>query len=502
MFASRALACVGLAAALASGQVWTLAVLDGREVLGRFGEAACGLDFNDDGHVDVFVGEPGWNRVHCWFGGTPFDTVPDLVFRGTAGTWFGNTVTAVGDLDGDGIEDLAIGAPRDNSGGAGAGRVFIHFGSRLADTVPDLVLTGRVAGGRFGWAIAGRGDANQDSAVDLLVGAPGAQQAYLFLGGVLLDTLPDLVLRDGNGDYFGGAVALPGDVTGDSCGDLLVGDYRHSGPLLHGGGCFLYHGGDPPDPGLDQYWEGNEQNRQLGVAVCAAGDLNGDGTNDLAFAGSYAAVVDLHWGGANINVPPDLRLGGPRRFGSWLDGGMDLNRDDFDDLVVGADGDDLGVPAGPGYALVFLGGDPMSSSPVTTLQGEADGDMFGSSLALLGDVNGDGCVDFVVGAPGHDSRGENAGRCYVYSWGATGIGGSARGGEADLTPTATVVGRELLLTGQGDAARAVLVDAAGRQAARLRPGLNDLSALAPGVYFLAVTRGAGLTSPTKLVIPR
>ncbi|MBM3323813.1 hypothetical protein FJY69_10105 [candidate division WOR-3 bacterium] len=495
----RLLAGLAVAVALSSAQVSLVAVLDGREEFGRLGAAACALDFNGDGFADLFVGEPGWNRVCCWLGGAPFDTTPDMVFRGLAGTFFGTTLAAIGDLNRDGIADLAIGASRDNSGGAGAGRVFIHFGSRRPDTVPDLVLTGREAGGRFGWALAGQGDVNQDSGTDLLVGAPGQSRALLYLGGGQLDTIPDLVLRDGNGDYFGGAVALPGDVTGDSCDDLLVGDYRHTGPLLHGGGCFLYHGGEPLNPVLDQYWEGDEQNRQLGVAVCGPGDLNGDGVNDLAFAGSYAAVVDIHWGGSNISTPPDIRLSGRRRFGSTLDGG-NVNRDGFADLLVGANGDDLGVPTGPGHAYVFLGGSPMSAVPDTVLVGEAEGDMFGSSVVFCGDVDCDDRMELLVGAPGHDTRGQNSGRCYVYTYDLTGIAEAPGSRTAGVGPLATIV-RGVLSLGadsrQHTACRTELLDIAGRKVLALRPGPNDVRHLAPGVYF--VRQG---TNVTKVVAQR
>ncbi|UCG43274.1 MAG: FG-GAP repeat protein, partial [candidate division WOR-3 bacterium] len=410
----RVLAGVLLAGTLVSGYT-LLATLSGREVFGRFGDAVCGLDFNNDGHSDVFVAEPGWNRVWCFFGSPGFDTTPDLLFRGSAGTRFGYCLAATGDINADGIADLAIGAPRDNSGGPGAGRVYVHFGSGTPDTVPDLIITGHSQGGRLGASVAGSFDVNADSWTDLVVGAPGEQYAYVFLGGPLLDTIPDLNLWDGNGDYYGGAVCLLGDVTDDSIGDILVGDYRHSGPILHGGGCFLYHGSDPPDPQLDQLWEGNEQNRQLGVTVCAPGDINGDSINDLAFGGSYTATVDLHWGGSTIDTGPDVRLRGNQRFGSWIHGGYDVNDDGFSDLLVGADGDEYGVPNGPGYAYLFLGGDPMSTSPDTVLVGDDTGDMFGSCLAFLGDINDDRSIEFIVGAPGHNSPGQNAGRAYIWS---------------------------------------------------------------------------------------
>ncbi len=455
-------------------ELW--AVISGRMAQGRLGSAITALDFNGDGYYDLIVGEPGWNRVWVFFGGPGFDTVPDLVLTGVAGSDFGTSVVALGDINGDGFDDLAIGAPRDNSGGASAGRVFVFFGDTLPPSTPAITLTGRNPGGRFGYALAG-GDVNGDGTPDLLVGAPGAQRAYLYLGGEPFDTIPALTLRAGNGDYFGGAVALTGDVNRDSFGDILVGDYRHTGGVLHGGGCFLYYGGAPPDSVLDRLWEGGEGNYNLGVRVCGPGDLNGDGALDVAFASSFNALVEVRFGAEEINQLPDLVLHGARRFGSALAGGADCNGDGFFDLLVGADGDDYGVPTGPGYAYLFSGGNPMDTTPAAVLAGEGEGDMFGAAVAFIGDINGDGRVDFAVGAPGVDLPGTNAGRVYIYA--------ATPAGSAETNPgTTTPVSVRLPAT---DRANIRHYDALGRRVSQVT---------GPGVYFIfqdgVITRKAVL----------
>jgi len=399
-----------------------IAVLDGHETSGKFGYAVTGrIDFNDDGLDDVVVGEPGWNKVYLYLGGVPFDTTPDLIFKGIAGTQFGNCLASIGDINGDGIDDLAIGASRDNSGGTNAGRVYIYFGSGIPDTTADFILTGHISSGRFGTSISGGYDVNRDTGVDILVGAPGACKAFLFLGGAVLDTIPDLMTRDGNGDYYGLAVTLLGDVNGDTFDDMLIGDYRHTGSILHGGGCFLYFGGSPPDPNVDVTWQGDEQNRQLGISVAALGDLNNDGLNDIGLGASMTDKIHIHFGSQNIGQPPDIVLQGHDWFGCWIAGQGNINGDEYDDLIVGADGDDYGTPYGPGYAFLFLGGNPMSTIPDTILVGEAEGDMFGSCVEFCGDINNDQYGEFCIGAPGHDTRGANAGRAYIYSSSPTGV---------------------------------------------------------------------------------
>lgn len=393
-----------------------VAVLDGHSATGKFGYAIAGrLDFNHDGLADVFIGEPGWSKVYGYFGSIPFDTIPDLIFIGTAGTQFGACLASIQDINNDGIDDLAIGAPRDNSGGAAAGRVFLYFGAQNPDTSVDLILTGPVNSARFGTSISGSYDVNRDSGIDILIGAPGDQHAFLFLGGTILDTIPDLILQDGNGDYFGNAVALLGDVNNDTFGDMLVGDYRHSGSILHGGGCFLYFGGNPLDPNVDMAWEGDEENRQLGITVAAAKDLNNDGWNDIALGASMTDKVHIHFGSPNIGLQPDVVLQGSDWFGCWIAGQADINQDNFKDLLVGADGDYYGLPSGPGYVYLFLGGNPMSPTPDTILAGEAEEDMFGSCVEFCDDINNDQYIEFCIGAPGHDSQGLNAGRAYIYN---------------------------------------------------------------------------------------
>jgi len=485
-----------------------LVVLEGHEATGRFGEAVCGLDFNHDGLADVFVGEPGWNKVYCYFGSAPFDTIPDLVFKGTAGTKFGNCLTSIGDVNSDGIQDIAIGAPRDNAGGANAGRVYVYFGSTNPDATPDIILTGHERSGRFGTSISGGCDVNQDSGIDILVGASGEQHAYLFLGGTALDTIPDLTLHDGNGDYFGGAVALLGDVNRDTFADMLVGDYRHSGGGLHFGGCFLYLGSNPPDPGLDTLWNGEENYRQIGVTVAGPGDLNGDGFDDLCFGASYTSKVGIYFGAASISPEPDLLLSGQRFFGSWIAGSQDINGDCYSDLVIGADGDDCGNPSGPGYASLFLGGNPMSTTPDTVLAGENEGDMFGSCVCFCGDINNDRRIEFCIGAPGHDTQGPNAGRAYIFTSSYTGIENRPAKNPHLYLLSCTIVRQDRMphikyQIPSGHKARLILIDASGRtvltRKIRSQSGTIILTELATGVYNLVLQTG-NTTTRTKFVL--
>jgi hypothetical protein len=191
------------------------------------------------------------------------------------------------------------------------------------DGVPDLVageqdstvlvyLSGGLAGGplavalptEFLFAVAGAGDLDRDGVGDVVVGAridPGGdsggpvgvepRRVLVLLGGG--GTLQPAVVGDGvgeDGDWFGGAVAGVGDVTGDGVGDVLVTDYS-SGNGATGGRAYLYHGELPLPDVPERTWAANDPLCYLGTEVVAAGDVTGDGCPDFAFASTSVPWV-------------------------------------------------------------------------------------------------------------------------------------------------------------------------------------------------------------------
>jgi hypothetical protein len=335
-------------------------------------------DVNGDGYADLLVGAPGNDdggsnagAAYLFYGGPAPDAIADLVFTGAAaGDALGSSVSAAGDVNGDGYADLVIGAGSNDAGGTTAGRVYVYLGGPGADTIADWVFTGEVAGEQLGAAVAGAGDVNGDGFADIIAGAPSndldgtnAGRAYVYYGGLVADSRPDLVLHGAAaGDLFGFSVAGAGDVNGDGFGDLVVGAGNNDAGGADGGAAYVFYGGVGADNRADLVFTGSASS-VLGVCVGAAGDVNGDG---------------------------------------------------FGDVVAGANGHD-GAGVNAGRMCVYFGGAGADNEPDLVFNGAAAGDGFGSSVAAAGDVNGDGFPDLIAGAMGNDAGGANAGRAYLYN---------------------------------------------------------------------------------------
>jgi len=299
------------------------------------------------------------------------------------------------------------------------------------------------------WAAAYAGDVNGDGMNDLAMGAPNAGGAdypgkvYLFLGqpdrwglNTSASTADVTFTGEQGGDAAGMGIANGGDLDGDGFADLIVGAMYNSQGGLYAGKVYAIYGAADLEPGghsladvphsLVGEWPGD----QVGMSIAGIGDVNGDGFDDLAMGSFYnveggkeAGQVYVVLGSAErIGESVDLGdvdasfLGRPRDWlGFRLAGKGDVNGDGLDDLSLGAPGHD--VNRGRAY-LVFGGHDDWEmDSYVSDLecsyQGEADEDYFGVSSSIVGDVDGDGLDDWVIGASGNDTPYSGSGRVYL-----------------------------------------------------------------------------------------
>jgi hypothetical protein len=289
------------------------------------------------------------------------------------------------------------------------------------------VVAGRSAG-------ALNTDFNGDGYADLVIAAPSSSavselggQVFVYLGGPTMSATPAMVLGGPHvRDEYGATVAMVGDVNGDGYGDFLVrsnGDEGTPGraPTPH---AYLMLGGGPNSyPAGRSFTAGIVDDENM--AAAGIGDVNGDGYDDFAFAGIDADVehhaipparVEIHFGGPTFPDAADLILygNGTDFFGSSVAGGGDVNGDGYPDIVVG------GHQAPGSQAHIYFGGPGMDAVADVTLANPTDnGDSFGHSVAIAGDVNGDGYDDVVVGAPGHTGHPAPLGRACVFFGGQT-----------------------------------------------------------------------------------
>ncbi len=392
-------------------------------------------DVNGDGYEDIIIGAPfndagGVNagRAYIYFGGTVMDSIADVILTGeAAGDIFGISVSSAGDVNGDSYDDVIVGAQENSAGGTAAGRVYIYFGGELMDDIADIIMTGTTSNNFFGKCVAGAGDVNGDGYDDVLASAPYYNNStgitYIFYGGSLMDTIPDVVMIGENlVQYFGSSIASAGDVNGDSFADVLIGGAYNSSSTF-AGKAYLYLGGVSMDSTADVVMNGEMISDRFGYSVSSAGDVNGDGFSDVIIGsinndagGMDAGRAYVYFGAANMDNIADWISTGEAsedQFGSSVASVGDVNGDGFGDIIVGAYQNDAGgMDAGRAY--VYFGAANMDSIADWTFTGEAEEDLFGLAVGAAGDVNGDGIADVIIGAPYNDFGGVDAGKAYLY----------------------------------------------------------------------------------------
>lgn len=361
-------------------------------------------DWNGDGAADVVVSALGAGQGGQAYLLTPSRTglTPFLTLHGERqGDGFGGTCAAPGDLNADGYVDLAIAATHhDGPHGLDAGRVYVYFGGAPADTVPDLIFDGAHDTQYCGYGLGG-GDVNGDGISDLLIGAPfdivGGPQSgrvYVLFGGRNMDARPDLELAaDSDNANFGSAVNLIGDWNGDGAEDFVVSAYTHPAGGNRRGRAYVYFGGPLLDDRADLVLDGKVDQGQFGVARTPAADLNGDGWTDLVLASEqghgferYAGAVFVYFGGPQADAAPDLVLRGERRgdgFGMFASTMGDADGDGITDLLVGAPWVDAPRADRVGRVYLFLGGPRMDDVPDLIVRGTQREGTLGWSCTVL-----------------------------------------------------------------------------------------------------------------------
>jgi hypothetical protein len=346
---------VYLYSAKSGALLWSV---DGRpgDRLGSGIEAAG--DANHDGVPDVIASAPGAGKAYV-YSGKDGHVLLTFSAEKTADS-FGQHVSGVGDVNGDGYADVIVGAPGNDAGGKGAGRAYVYSGK---DGRVLLTLTGGAAHDAFGSAVAGsRGKRGSF----LIVGAPGAGprhtgRTYVYKG---LSSRPAFVIdADETGTALGAMfLSIVGDVNHDGIPDIYASDFTNAAKGPSTGRIYVHSGADGRRLLM---LTGETAGEGFGIGPAAAGDVDGDG---------------------------------------------------FDDLIVGA-WQYAGAAISGGRAYLYSGRDRHLLKTYTC---RTPGDTFGFDAVGMGDVDGDGTVDFLITSAWSGIRGFHSGRMFIISSGVAG----------------------------------------------------------------------------------
>ncbi len=382
----------------------------------------------------------------------------------------GYSVNAAGDVDGDGLDDLFVGAYENDDGGSKAGKAYLLLGSTLAASTAstidlsqaDFAFIGESSGDSAGYSVSTAGDVDGDGLDDLFIGAPyngdGASyagKAYLLLGSTVLASTSSTIdlsqadfafIGENSDDQAGISLSPAGDIDGDGRDDLFVGAWGNDDGGSNAGKAYLLLGSTLAASAsstidlnqADFAFIGESSGDSAGYSVSTAGDVDGDGLDDLFIGApyngdgaSYAGKAYLLLGStvlASTSSTIDLSQAdfafigenSDDQAGISLSPAGDTDGDGLDDLLMGAHkNDDGGSNAGKAYLIL---GSSLAASTASTIDlsnadfafiGESSFDYSCSSVSSAGDVDGDGLDDLFMGAYENDNGGRGTGTAYL-----------------------------------------------------------------------------------------
>ena len=354
---------------------------------------------------------------------------------------FGYALAAAGDVDGDGLDDLLFGARSNNSGYSNAGAVYLIRGSSLGiDPIidmedADIKFISDNYENWLGENVSSAGDVDGDGLDDILIGTLGSYYdgALLFLSTNIYDGVIDINSADYTFPDRSSMIVPAGDVDGDGLDDFMIGNAYDSNYVSNGGSVGLFLGSSLgteytlPISEADYIFYTSTGWAQIGGVISSAGDVDGDGLDDLLIGYSDYSGAFLFYGASlatstTHEIPmedADHILYGDTSVGRRVAAAGDIDGDGLDDILVSESSNDQGGSNAGAVHLVLahtLGNNVEQSLQASSYQivGENNSDYLGGVSRRPGDVDGDGVPDILVASIYNSDGGLNAGKVSLF----------------------------------------------------------------------------------------